>query len=410
MRMKIALNIEWIGARRGGAEKYAGTVARALSSAGHEVHVVARGVDTGELPENVTRHEVRLVDLPGLGWSRTYRFAAASARLLAGMKFDLVVGFNKTWHQDVYLAVAGAHPASIDCGLKRFSKPLDRTLHALGKSLSPKQWLFRRIDQKQFHGERRPLVVAPSRFSAGHFREYHGLPPWRIETVYNGIDPPASSADRNRLRTEFRRQHNLAGDQTAVLFSARNYELKGLAPLLEAFAQVAATRPSAVLVACGSRRDEAFRRQAAELGIADRVRFLGFVDDVAGAFAGCDLFAFPTFYDPCSLVVLEAMHAGLPVITTRTNGASELITSGRDGIVVSSADDVEGLALRLATLCDDAGMRADMGAAAARKAAQFTIDARLGELLAVLERAAGCKSPRTAGPHVRSTRSATHAA
>jgi len=398
--MKIALNIEWIGARRGGAEKYAGTVARALLTAGHEVHVVARGVDAGELPDDVPLHEVRLVDVPGLGWSRTYRFAAASARMLSREKFDLVVGFNKTWHQDVYLAVAGAHPASIDCGLRRFTRPLDRTLHALGKAISPKQWLFRRIDRKQFHGERRPLVVAPSRFSAAHFREYHGLPPWRIETVYNGIEAPSSTADRAELRAAFRREQGLAGGQTAVLFSARNYELKGLAPLLRAFAEIAPARPSAVLVVCGSRRDAMFRRQAAELGIADQVRFLGFVDDVAPCFAGCDMFAFPTFYDPCSLVVLEAMLAGLPVITTRTNGASELITSGRDGIVVSSPDDVEGLAARLATLCDDAELRTRIGAAAARKAAGFTIDTRLGELLAVLERAAGRRSPATPAPHI----------
>jgi UDP-glucose:(heptosyl)LPS alpha-1,3-glucosyltransferase len=410
MRMKIALNIEWIGARRGGAEKYAGTVARALLAAGHEVHVAARGVDAGELPAGVPLHEVRLVDLPGLGWSRTYRFAAASARLLAGMKFDLIVGFNKTWHQDVYLAVAGAHPAAIDCGLRRFTRPLDRTLHALGKALSPKQWLFRRIDRKQFHGPRRPLVVAPSRFSAAHFREYHGLPPWRIETIYNGIDPSKGpAADQGALRAKFRREHGLGDEVTAILFSARNYELKGLSPLLEAFAAVAASRPNMTLVVCGQRRDGAFRRRAAELGLENRVRFLGFVDEMEPCFAGCDVFAFPTFYDPCSLVVLEAMHAGLPVITTRTNGAAELITSGRDGIVVSSPDDVEGLADRLATLCDDAGLRARMGAAAERKAAQFTIDARLGELLAVLERAAGLKVP-LGGPHIASAASQTRVA
>jgi UDP-glucose:(heptosyl)LPS alpha-1,3-glucosyltransferase len=202
----------------------------------------------------------------------------------------------------------------------------------------------------------------------------------------------------------------LADGQTAVLFSARNYDLKGLGPLLEAFAQLARERPGLVLVACGSDRDTKFRRRAAELGVADRVRFLGFVDDVAGCFAGADVFAFPTFYDPCSLVVLEAMHAGLPVITTRTNGASELITSGRDGIVVSAPDDVEGLADRLATLCDDGELRIRIGAAAAKKAAQFTMEARLGELLAVLERAAGHRTSLPAGPHLRTARTTSRVA
>lgn len=386
--MKIALNIEWVGARRGGAEKYAGTLARTLDAAGHEVHLFARGVDDGEVPPSVLIHEVNINGRPRLRrWSRTYSFAAASERVLLRESFDLVIGFNKTWQQDVYLAVAGTGPASNRYGLRRFRNPLQRWLHALGKLLSPKQRLFRRIERKQFV-DRSPHVVACSRMSARHFREDHDVPPERITVVYNGFEPAAMPTDRVAARSAFRKAHGLDDRTTAVLFSARNYALKGLEPLLEAFAEVAPSRPGATLVVCGCRRDRRYRQLAERLGIDHCVKFLGFVDDVAACFAGCDLFAFPTFYDPCSLVVPEALHAGLPVITSGNNGAAELIDEGATGYVVADPFDRAAWADRMARLIDDPALRSRMSAEARRQSLQMTMDVRIKELSAVLNRLA----------------------
>lgn len=393
------MNIEWIGARRGGAEKYAGIVARALLAAGHDVHLFARGVDSGEVPVGTPIHPVHTTEPPGLGWSRTYRFAAASDRALSGHTFDLVVGFNKTWRQDVYVAVAGAHPAAVEHGLRRFRNPLRRAAHRLGKWLSPKQWLFSAIERRQFGRGAPPLhVVAPSDFSARHFREHHGVRPENVTTVYNGIEPRAATLDTARLRTEFRRSHGFRSDQTVVLFSARNYALKGLEPLLEAFAAVARLRPRAMLAACGSRRDGVFRRQARRLGIAEQVRFLGFVDDVQAAMAGGDVFAFPTFYDPCSLVVPEAMSFSLPVITTAVNGAAELIRPGVDGFVIDEAWNIGAWSEQLGALCDDEALRRRVGAAAAKSAEASAMRHRLHELLAVIRRVAEMKNNHASSP------------
>jgi UDP-glucose:(heptosyl)LPS alpha-1,3-glucosyltransferase len=405
-RMKIALNIEWVGARRGGAEKYAGAVARALLDAGHDVHLFARGVDAGEVSDAAAVHEVAVRDLPLLGWLRTYRFAAASERALREENFDLIIGFNKTWYQDIYLAVAGAHPAAVDYSLERFRHPLVRVLHTAGKLLSPKQWFFKRIETKQFGPDARPCtVVAPSELSAEHFRQYHDLPTERLAVVYNGLERPKQTTDSTNSRRRFRRELGLENHDVALLFTARNYALKGLEPLLEAFARVAADCPQAVLVVCGSRRDRTYQRQAATLGIADRVRFLGFIDDIHGCFAGCDAFVFPTFYDPCSLVVPEALGFGLPVITTQQNGAAELLTEGRDGFVVESPWQIDDLAQHMTLLANDDALRARMGAEAKRTAARATMDIRMRELIALLERhRASMSSHALVGPHVDNSR------
>ncbi|NLX97759.1 MAG: glycosyltransferase family 4 protein [Rhodopirellula sp.] len=385
--MRIALNIEVVG-RRGGAEKYAGSLARHLASAGHEVHVVARSVAPGELPPEVQWHPVRLARLPGLGGLRAYRFAAASQRLLDHLPVDLILGFSKTWRQHAYLSVGGPHPATLEHSGRRFRSAWSRIAWRLGKLLSLRQWSFRVIDGKAFSRGRAPHVIAVSRMSAEHFQKHHGVPAERISVVYNGLDDTNPLEDAATARRRFRGRLGLADDDTAVLFVACNYALKGLEPLLEAFAPVAARMTQPKLVVCGNNRIGRYRRQARRLGIENRVHFLGFLEDVRECYAGCDAFALPSFYDPCSLVVLEAMAAGLPVITTRQNGAAELLTEGVDGFVVESPWAIESMTDRLVRLAGDAELRRSMGRRAADQVRAFTLKTRLAELLAVLERIA----------------------
>jgi len=231
-------------------------------------------------------------------------------------------------------------------------------------------------------------VIVPAQMVAEHFQKYHGVPPEKISIVPWGLDTSRELADRSTARATFRRELGLADDDVAILFVARNYELKGLGPLLEAFAPLARRFPHVRLLACGGKREAAHGRQAERLGITGQVNFLGFVDDIRSCFAGADVFAFPTFYDPCSLVVLEAMRAGLPVITTRANGAAELITDGSEGFIIDSPWDTDALRLRLQLLATDAAVRTSMGSQARLAAERFSLVDRAGQLLACLERAA----------------------
>jgi UDP-glucose:(heptosyl)LPS alpha-1,3-glucosyltransferase len=398
--MKIALNIETVSTRRGGAEKYAGTLARWLAGRGHEVHVFACAMEQDGLTPAVRFHPVRPAAIPGLRWLRAYRFARLSERILRPHTFDLIIGFQKTWHQHAYIAVGGAHPATLACGSAQHRRPVARVGWWVSKRLNPKEWSFRAIARRQFQTVHRPCIIAPSRMVAEQFRHHHGIEPERITVVHNALDaltpPPAPD-----VRETFRRRHGIGDHEVAVLFVARNYGLKGLEPLLEAFAPVARTHRPAYLVLCGSGRESRYRRIAGRLGIAERVLFLGDVEDVGECFAGCDAFAFPSFYDPCSLVVLEAMAASLPVITTRQNGAGELLDEGKDGFVIDSAWDVEALSDRIRRLVADPALRATMGNRARENVARYTVEAQQEKLWRALETAA--KDPQ-ANPAVRDGR------
>ena len=389
--MRIALTIEKVGDRFGGAEKYVAMLAAALHRAGHDVTAIARVADRDSLPAGVRLRAVPPGPRARLKPLRAYDFAAGSAAAVRAGGFDLTLGFNKTWEQDVLIAVAGAHPATLDHNRARFRSPARRAAYSLGKALNPTQATFRRIDNRTFDA-RPPFVIAPSGMVAGHFRQYHGVPDDRIAVVPNGIalpDAPPTAAETAERRARFRAAHGLGPRDVAALFMARNLALKGLEPLLHAFAPAARRHPAAVLVVCGSERDRPFRKLAERLGIPARVRWAGPVRDPREAFAGGDLFAFPSFYDPGSLVVPEAQAAGLPVVTTKQNGAGELLTEGVDGFVVASPWATEQLSDRLDRLIADEPLRRALGEHAAAHAGRHDIRARMGQTLAALADLAG---------------------
>lgn len=117
--------------------------------------------------------------------------------------------------------------------------------------------------------------------------------------------------------------------------------------------KLASSWPSArpvVTVVAGSGPAGAYLQRARRMGIAERIVFLGSARDLRTAIAGCDTAILPTYYDPASRFVLEALAAGRPVITTRFNGAAERIEHQRHGIVLRDPEDIETMATALVRL------------------------------------------------------------
>src|SRR5262249_18712656 len=139
--------------------------------------------------------------------------------------------------------------------------------------------------------------------------------------------------DRLTVRAALRPRWGVDDETLVGLFVAMNYRLKGLEPLLRAVALIPRDRRFR-LVVVGNPRTQRFERLAKNLGIQERVVFHGFCTDARQVYFAADFLVHPTFYDPCSLVVLEALACGLPVITTRFNGAAELMHPPLDGLAI----------------------------------------------------------------------------
>ncbi len=152
------------------------------------------------------------------------------------------------------------------------------------------------------------------------------------------------------------------------------------------------------LLVCGGGNSAPYLRLARSLGIQDSVHFLGFYPDVRECYWSSDFFVQPTYYDPCSLVVLEALACGLPVITTEQNGAGELMTNDREGYVLTSPDAEGELIAALDGMTHDA-KRSAMSTEARRLGRQQTFDDHVARLSKIFQEVAQGKTARV--PHAR---------
>ncbi len=383
--MNIAFCYESVLPARGGCETYISDLARRLAADGHEIHLYACRWDEAALPATTRYHRL---DVPGgPRFLRPWRFGAACEDALRESRHDVSIGFDKTWGQDVLYPQGGLHAASAEHNLGKYRHPWVRSAARALKALDPAAWSFARLERKQYLGERRPLVVAISAMTRRHFEKHLGYRPDEVRVLRAAVDGGRfPEHDRPRVRAEARDHWGLRPGETVALFAAMNYRLKGLEPLLRAVALLPRQTPFRLLVV-GNPQAGRYERLARRLGVAERVRFVGYCGAMRDAYFASDFLVHPTFYDPCSLVLLEALACGLPVVTSRYNGAGELLTPPREGYVVADPHDHARLAWAMTQLLDPA-RRGACAQAARRAAAAWTFEHHYRELLRLLAEAA----------------------
>jgi len=172
----------------------------------------------------------------------------------------------------------------------------------------------------------------------------------KITVVYNGADIEHFHPRNRQYREEIRRRHGI-GEEGVILFVSNNFRMKGLGFLIKALSQIKKRiSPPFKLLILGRDHQGSYLRLAKEMGIFEEVVFAGSTNEPEKYYGASDLLVHPTFYDACSLTVLEALASGLPVITTHTNGASGIITEGQEGFIISDPRDDQALAEKISFL------------------------------------------------------------
>ena len=350
--MNIAFCYESVLPARGGCETYIAGLARRLAADGHEVHLYACRWDEAALSDRIHTHAVTLARSPR--FLRPWAFSRACARALSESEHQVSVGFDKIMGMDVLYPQGGLHVATARHNLLKYRSRLTRAALRVLKVFDPAHLSYCALEKRQYLGAKRPLVIAISEMVRGHMREDYGVPEEDLRVVRLATDAGRfDECDRPKRRHEWRQTWGIEPDKTVALFAGMNYRLKGLEPLLHAV-RLMSGQPNFRLLVAGNRKTGEYERLAQKLGIADRVRFVGYCPDMRNCYFASDFFVHPTFYDPCSHVVLEAMACGLPVITTRYNGASEFMHPPREGLVLDDPHDHAHLAGCLTQLLDPA--------------------------------------------------------
>lgn len=379
--MRIALVCERFAPDSGGAAQWGRQIARRLAQRGHDVAVL-----TFAAPGDTDAAE-ECIQVRRLPWhpSRLSR-ARAMERAVGEARADVVHDTGVGWSFDVFQPQMGARLANHRRDMASRT-PRER----LRERLRPRHWRWlrelRRVERRQFaRGD--AIFVAVSSMVAASMRELYGVRAERIRCVPNGVDvTPPTAAERAAARSDVRDFLDVADDETLFLFAAHNARLKGVRPLVEAVRLLRSRQARVRLALIGSEPDADLRRRIVDAGLRGTVLPCGFVPDAAAYYAAADAVVLPTYHDACSLTVFEACAFGVPVITSRYNGASEHLTDGGEGYVVDEPDDVETLAERMHALTD-AALRRRMSLAALELARSHDVERNVAALEAVLHEAA----------------------
>lgn len=369
--MKIALVCHHFTLKKGGLEKYTVFLSRALIRWGHEVHVFA---NTFTDEPGVHFHHVPVVrlSLP----VKKLTFSYLLKKRLQKESFDIIHSMERTFYQDIFRVSDGINPVQMQ---QRYPNPKVRLIKALG----PRRLVLSYLEQKIFLKNGCRAVMTNSQLMRRHILDYYPVNPDKITVIYNGVDIKRFHPGVGKnLRQPVRKALKILPEEIALLFISNNFKLKQLFLVLQAmvFLQDSAFK----LMVIGADDPLPYQKWAEKNGLKDRVLFVGSQKKVENFYAASDIFVLPTLYDAFANVCLEAMACGLPVLTTETNGAAELICDGIQGFVLKNSD-ARQLARYLVFL-KSTQERNRMGRQAAKKASTFTLDKHLSELLSLYDR------------------------
>jgi UDP-glucose:(heptosyl)LPS alpha-1,3-glucosyltransferase len=255
---------------------------------------------------------------------------------------------------------------------RKFELPLERFIRGLNRKHRDTLQLEEALFAKRGAGR----VIANSQMVKDEIIDLYGYSADKIDIVRNGV-PLEQFRFRPELREKSRDELNVKPHEIALLFAGSGWERKGLQFAIAAMA-LCRSRKMRLLVA--GRGRQAYYK-------AKRVQFLGEVSDLARIYAAADIFILPTIYDPSSNACLEALACGLPVITTRNNGFSEIMENGVHGSIVDSANDL--IALRDAIqFWSEPDRRVAARSTNRQRAAEFDISRNIARTLEIFFQAA----------------------
>ncbi|HWN22515.1 MAG TPA: glycosyltransferase [Gaiellaceae bacterium] len=348
----------------GGAALHVLQLAHEQSRRGHDVLVVAGTLAAGEESMEYVADElgVELLRLPVL--QRELSPRADSAAILALRK---LIRRRRPDVLHTHTAKAGAtgRLAALGAGSAR---PRARVHTYHGHVLSgyfSRRWerLFRGIERLLAHTS--GTLVAVSDEVRDDLVGFGVAPARRFAVVPYGFDlPPWSEADEHARRTT--RAELGAGDETFVVgWAGRLTAIKRPLDLVRTLRALVDQEVDALLVLVGDGEDRGVvEALAAELGVADRCRLVGFQKSIRPWYASFDALILTSANEGTPVVAIEALAAGRPVVATRAGGTGAVVRQGESGYL-EAIGDTAALAGRLATLAGDRELRERMGAAGA---------------------------------------------
>ncbi|MFI5361124.1 MAG: glycosyltransferase family 4 protein [Elusimicrobiota bacterium] len=341
--------------------------ARAAAAAGWEADVYSEKLDAAAV-RAVGARPHRVPRWPWGSWFKRRAFAALAGRAASG--HDVVHGHGDLLDQDLlslHNCVHAAHEAATGNPLP--ARDATGRMHAL------------QLSQRRFR-----VLAANSRLMKDDVSRRFGVPAEMIEVVYPGFDPLRFRAgDRARHGTALREELGLTADQPLFgLITSGDFEKRGLTVFLRAFAVASREAPTARALVVGKEtRPGPYLKLAQELRISDKIFFRAPTPDVERLYHGLDIYVHAAKWEEFGMTVLEALACGVPVVTGKRVGASELMKE--DEFILQDMT-LDSLSAAMIKLAGSPALRSRLSEAGPVAAAPYTLAAHGRAVLALYER------------------------
>ncbi len=248
-------------------------------------------------------------------------------------------------YQDIVTAQS-CHKAWI----KKYNK------NKFGISLRPTDLIITRIEKNNYQSDNCKKIIAVSELTAKEIHEEYKTPYEKIKVIYHGVDAGKFKPD-NQKRIITRKNLGYNESDFVLLFVGFEFKRKGLKHIIESLKYL----PKDIkLCVVGDDNSIPYIRLAEKNDVLDRVKFIGPKNNISDFYNMADTFVFPSQYEPFGLVVFEAMASNIPVITNEVVGASELITNGKDGLLMHQGNAME-IAGNVSMIYNSENVRNDLG-------------------------------------------------
>ncbi len=356
--IKAAIITERIDIYAGGAERSVFQLAAKLTHLNIDVTILAASGKTQNPRIKILCPEQSKKRTPPAIFER------ALGDYLAENRFDIVHSTLPFAFADVYQPRGGTYTEAVIRNAESYGNKMTARFKLMTHPANFHRAALLKAEKKLALVYDHTIFAALSEYVKQQFKQHYGLGDDRIVVIPNGVKTNSTvhTQQAHKLRSMILSELGIteARQPAIFLFAAYNFRLKGLASLITALSKLALNQTArpVYLVAAGSRDKKKYLKFAEKLGVAERIIFPGPLKFIQDALAISDAAVLPTYYDPCSRFILEALAQAKPVITTEFNGASEMFEHNRHGLVIDSPDNIDALAGAMAFYADPANAAA----------------------------------------------------
>jgi len=283
---------------------------------------------------------------------------------------------ERIFYQDIFRVSDGINPVQMQ---QKYPHPVVRFI----KKIGPRRVALNYLEHRIFVDKGCKVVMTNSELVKTNIIEHYRVDPEKIIVIYNGVDTSRFNPKvKEKYRKSLREKYGITKEELVLLFISNNFKLKRLDLVLEAMSVLKNNRIRLFVI--GTDNHKTYQRWANNNSLGEQILFLGPKSNIEKYYAASDIFVLPTLYDAFANVCLEAMACGLPVITSDSNGAADLIRDNENGYILKTQK-ADELVARIKALESESD-RVRMGATAAAEAANFTMEKHISEVLKLYDK------------------------